>query len=63
LEQLEDNLSNNMKLSVVITAYNEEKKIDACLKSVENLADEIVVIDNSSSDSTPKIAKKYITHF
>jgi len=59
LEQLEDNLSNNMKLSVVITAYNEEKKIDACLKSVENLADEIVVIDNSSSDSTPKIAKKY----
>ena len=44
-------------LSVVISAYNEEKKLGACLLSVAGLADEIIVIDNSSTDGTAKIAK------
>lgn len=44
-------------LSVVISAYNEEKKLGTCLSSVANLADEIIVIDNSSTDETAKIAK------
>lgn len=47
-----------MNLSVVISAYNEEKKIEDCLKSVF-FADEIILIDNSSSDRTTEIAKKY----
>ncbi len=46
-------------ISVVISAYNEEEKIEDCLKSVKNLADEIIFIDNSSSDKTSQIAKKY----
>lgn len=46
-------------LSVVISAYNEEKQIEECLKSVEGIADETIVIDNTSSDNTIKIAKKY----
>ncbi|OGH14146.1 MAG: hypothetical protein A2860_03955 [Candidatus Levybacteria bacterium RIFCSPHIGHO2_01_FULL_37_33] len=46
------------KLSVVISAYNEEKKIEDCLKSV-SFANEIVFIDNSSTDQTLKIARKY----
>lgn len=46
------------KLSVVISAYNEEKKIEECLKSAL-FADEIVFVDNSSIDSTVKIAKRY----
>lgn len=46
------------KLSVVITAYNEGKNMERCLKSLE-FADEIVVVDNSSTDDTAKIAKKY----
>lgn len=48
-----------MKLSVVISAFNEEKMIEACLQSVKTLADEIVVVDNNSTDTTAKIAKKY----
>lgn len=44
------------KISVVISAYNEEKKIKECLKSV-SWADELIVVDNSSSDATPTIAK------
>lgn len=47
-----------MKLSVVISAYNEEKRIEDCLKSV-SFADEIIVVDNSSTDKTAEIVKKY----
>lgn len=46
------------KLSVVISAFNEEEKIEKCLKSVK-WADEIIFIDNNSSDKTSEIAKKY----
>jgi glycosyltransferase involved in cell wall biosynthesis len=46
------------KISAVISAFNEEKNIERCLKSL-SFADEIVVVDNSSTDQTAKIAKKY----
>lgn len=46
------------KLSVVISAYNEESKIEACLKSAD-FADEIVLVNNSSTDRTEEIARKY----
>lgn len=46
-------------LSVVIMAFNEEKKIKECLESIKNVADEIIVVDNMSSDKTVAIAKKY----
>jgi (heptosyl)LPS beta-1,4-glucosyltransferase len=46
------------KLSIVISAYNEQKKIRTCLESVK-FADEIVFVDNSSTDKTVKIAKEY----
>lgn len=45
-------------LSVVISAYNAEKTIENCLKSA-SFAEEIIFIDNGSSDDTAKIAKKY----
>lgn len=45
-------------ISVVISAYNEEKTIGRCLTSV-SFADEIIVIDNTSLDDTAKIAKKF----
>lgn len=51
-----------MKISVVISAFNEEKMIGDCLRSVKDLADEIIFIDNTSSDNTVKIAKKYTSH-
>lgn len=47
-----------MVLSVIILANNEEKTIEGCLKSVR-FADEIVVIDDYSTDKTVEIAKKY----
>ena len=47
------------KISVVISAYNEEKNIKECLESVKDLADEIIVVDNSSNDKTEEIAKQF----
>ncbi|GAG26308.1 unnamed protein product, partial [marine sediment metagenome] len=46
------------KLSVVLATYNEEDNIKDCLNSVKGLADEVVVVDGSSTDKTVEIAKK-----
>ncbi len=48
-----------MNLSVVVSAYNEEEKLEDCLKSVAGISEEIIVIDNSSTDKTNQVAKKY----
>lgn len=56
-------LSNvNMKkstLSVVLATFNEEKYLTACLDSIKDIADEIVIVDGTSSDKTVDIAKKF----
>lgn len=51
-----------MKVSVIIPAYNEEQYLGRCLESLqkqEQLADEIIVVDNNSKDSTASIATSY----
>ncbi|MCL5432592.1 MAG: glycosyltransferase family 2 protein [Patescibacteria group bacterium] len=52
-----------MKISVIIPAYNEEKYIEDCLKSIIKYAPtnllEIIVVDNASTDNTALIAKKF----
>ena len=47
-----------MNISVVISARNEESKLGRCLASVA-WADEVVVIDNSSTDGTARIAREF----
>jgi glycosyltransferase involved in cell wall biosynthesis len=62
-----------MLLSIIIPAYNEEKTVAKIIKKVQkirlpkNLIKEIIVIDDGSTDSTPKIIKnikgiKYVSH-
>jgi len=46
------------KLSTILIIKNEEDKIEACLKSI-NWTDEIIIIDDESSDNTVSLAKKY----
>lgn len=51
------------KISVVIITYNEEKNIERCLKSVINIADEIVIVDSFSNDRTQDIASRFNVRF
>lgn len=47
-----------IKLSVVIITYNEERNIGRCLDSIVAIADDIVVVDSFSTDSTEMICLK-----
>jgi glycosyltransferase involved in cell wall biosynthesis len=60
-----------MKLSVIVPAYNEEKLIEKCLKSIrsalsanahDGLEIELIVVDNNSSDRTAEIARECGAH-
>jgi len=44
------------QISVVIITFNEEKNIGRCLDSVQEIADDIVVVDSFSTDKTKSIA-------
>lgn len=46
-------------LSVVLATHNEEDNLDKCLASVKDLANEIIIVDGESTDSTLKIASRY----
>lgn len=47
------------KISACIISYNEEKKIEDCLRSLDGVADEIIVVDSLSGDATRDIARNY----
>ena len=52
-------MKNNTPLSVAIATYNESANIDRCLKSIEGVASEIIIVDGQSADNTVTLAKKY----
>lgn len=47
------------KISVVLAVYNEEINLRACLDSIKDLADEIVIADGGSEDKTLEIANEF----
>ncbi len=56
-------MQTTIKISVVIITYNEQKNIERCLKSVQGVADEIIVLDSFSTDDTELICKQYPVRF
>lgn len=50
---------DNKKISLVIPCYNEEIGLAELLKNDLSYIDEIIVVDNNSTDSTAKIAKSH----
>lgn len=46
-------------ISLVLIARNEAHDLPNCLASVEGLVDEVVLVDNYSTDDTVKIAKQF----
>jgi len=51
------------EISAVIITFNEESYIEKCLKSLKDIADEIVVVDSFSTDSTEIICNRYNTRY
>lgn len=51
-----------LTLSIVIPVFNEENQIKSCLESISlqtELPDEVIVVDNNSTDNTVMIAKEF----
>ena len=50
------------EISIIVPAYNVEKYLDKCMKSIlsQTFEDfEVLLIDDGSKDTTPKICDKY----
>lgn len=56
-------MGNSVKISAVIITFNEEKNIGRCLDSINEVADEIVVVDSFSADKTEQICNDKGAHF
>ncbi len=52
-----------VKISVVIITFNEEKNIARCIKSVQDIANEIIVLDSFSTDKTKEICSSFKVNF
>lgn len=51
-----------VSVSIVIPVFNEQDYLETCLKSIKNQsihADELIVVDNNSTDNSAKIAEKF----
>lgn len=52
-------MNKHYSLSVTIITLNEADRVERCLESVKDLADEIIVYDSGSTDNTLEIVKRY----
>lgn len=53
---------SDLRISIIIPAYNEERYLGDCLAAVaaqSRQPDEVIVVDNNSTDKTAEIAKSY----
>ena len=48
----------NKIIKVIIPAYNEEKSIVKVIQDIPSIVDEIIIVDNNSSDQTAKNAQQ-----
>ena len=51
-----------LSTSAIVVCFNEEDRIEDCLKSLA-WCDEIVVVDSYSTDKTPEICRRYTEKF
>nr|WP_319487278.1 glycosyltransferase [uncultured Caproiciproducens sp.] len=52
-------MSHKRNVSLCMIVKNEEKFIEKCLTSVQDIVNEIIVVDTGSTDKTVEIAKKF----
>jgi glycosyltransferase involved in cell wall biosynthesis len=52
-----------VQISAVIITYNEARNIGRCLSSLQGIADEILVLDSFSTDTTEQICRQFGVRF
>jgi len=52
-----------LPITAIIMTYNEERNLRACLESVKDYVDDIIIVDSLSNDRTEEIAKEYTDKF
>jgi (heptosyl)LPS beta-1,4-glucosyltransferase len=57
--ELSGPVTRKTSLSVILIVLNEADRIRTCLESVQNWADEIIVLDSGSRDDTVAICREY----
>jgi len=56
-------MKGNIELSIIIPCYNEERNLEETIKRIslpENLAYEIIIVNDGSQDKTKEIAEKIV---
>ncbi len=48
-----------LPITAIVLTFNEEKNIKACLESILDYVDEVVIVDSGSTDATLEILKAY----
>lgn len=52
-----------MKVSGVVITYNEAQHIESCIRALQQVTDEIIVVDSFSRDNTPEICMNFGVKF
>lgn len=50
---------NNKSITLIIPCYNEEEGLKTLLPKVPQFIDEIIIVDNNSTDNTSEVAKSF----
>lgn len=56
-DSLDEMNTQSLQVSAVIKARNESANISECIRSLRGLADEVIVVDDHSSDDTANLAR------
>jgi glycosyltransferase involved in cell wall biosynthesis len=56
-------MARPVRISATIITFNEERKLEACLRSLAGVVDEIVVVDSLSTDGTRAICERHPVRF
>jgi glycosyltransferase involved in cell wall biosynthesis len=54
---------NKLPVTAIIMTYNETRNLRACLESVKDYIDDIIIVDSISNDKTEEISKNYTNKF
>jgi (heptosyl)LPS beta-1,4-glucosyltransferase len=54
---------NKLPVTAIIMTYNETRNLRACLESVKDYIDDIIIVDSISNDKTEEISKNYTSKF